>query len=384
MIKDFNFTVPQEIIFGMDSINRLPEIMEKNGFKNVMLISDKMLEGIGIVGKIKDAIEGSGYKCETFLDVEPNPSVDTVNKATAQFNESEFDCIVALGGGSPMDVAKAVGVLGAYKGEITEYEGADKVPGDIIPIIAIPTTAGTGSETTPFTVITDKVRNYKLTVYSYKLIPKYALLDPRLIMTLPPSVAASTGIDSYIHALESYLSKGASPFSDAMAEKCLELISNNIRLFVADRSNEKAASAMMTASMFGGLAFGWARLGNVHAMAHPLGGFYNVPHGVANAILLPIVLEYNMLADNGRYEKIYKYLKPDIRDNSKSFEPSMLVEEIKKLNADLGIPRTLSEVGVTPEHISDMAEDAMKSGNILVNPRQSTKKDIEMLYNKAL
>lgn len=381
MIKDYKFTVPQEIIFGMDSLNKLPEIMDNDGLKKAMIISDKMLDDIGVVGKVMDIMDDSGYTCETFLDVEPNPTVDMVNKATLQFNESEFDCIVALGGGSPMDVAKAVGVLAAYKGEITEYEGPEKVPGDIIPIIAIPTTAGTGSETTPFSVITDESRNYKLSVYSYKIIPKYAILDPRLIMTLPPSVAASTGIDAYIHALESYLSKGASPFSDSMAEKALELISNNIKLFVADRTNEKAASAMMSASMFGGLAFGWARLGNVHAMAHPLSAYYNVPHGVANAILLPYVLEYNILADNGRYEKIYRYLNPN--DNN-CFEPIMLVEEIKKLNDSLGIPKTLTEVGVTDEYISNMAEDAMKSGNIFANPRQSTKKDIEMLYNKAL
>lgn len=381
MIKDYKFTVPQEIIFGMDSLNKLPEIMDNDGLKKAMIISDKMLDDIGVVGKVMDIMDDSGYTCETFLDVEPNPTVDMVNKATLQFNESEFDCIVALGGGSPMDVAKAVGVLAAYKGEITEYEGPEKVPGDIIPIIAIPTTAGTGSETTPFSVITDESRNYKLSVYSYKIIPKYAILDPRLIMTLPPSVAASTGIDAYIHALESYLSKGASPFSDSMAEKALELISNNIKLFVADRTNEKAASAMMSASMFGGLAFGWARLGNVHAMAHPLSAYYNVPHGVANAILLPYVLEYNILADNGRYEKIYRYLNPN--DNN-CFEPIMLVEEIKKLNDSLGIPKTLTEVGVTDEYISNMAEDAMKSGNIFANPRQSNKKDIEMLYNKAL
>ena len=238
---------------------------------------------------------------------------------------SGADFIVALGGGSPMDVAKAVGVVAKYGGSITEYEGADKVPGDIIPLVAIPTTAGTGSEVTAFSVITDHSRNYKLTVFSYKLIPAYAILDAELLTTAPASVAAACGIDAMVHAIEAYISSAASPFSDAMAEKALELIGSNIRKYVANRTNIEAAEGMLVGSLFAGIAFSWARLGNVHAMSHPVSAFFNVPHGVANAILLPTVIEYNALADDGKYFKIYNYIsKTTVKQEA--FDSSMLAE----------------------------------------------------------
>lgn len=382
-MNNFSFSVPQNIVFGVGSISQLPSLLEKNNSKKVLIISGKILTKLGVVKKVADIIEAAGISYELFNDVEANPSVETVNAATKAYKDCGATSIIALGGGSPMDVAKAVGVLAEFGGEITQYEGAHLVPGKIVPIIAIPTTAGSGSEVTAYSVITDKSRNYKLTVFSYELIPSYALLDPELIMSLPQSVASSTGIDALVHALEAYLSTIASPFSDAMAEKAMELIGKNIRAFVANRKNVEAASAMLSASMFAGIAFAWARLGNVHAMAHPLGGYFDVPHGVANAILLPTIVEYNALTDNGRYEKIYNFIKQN-KSESFEFTTDMLVSEIKKLTASLGIPATLSEVGVTEDKIPEMAVDAMKSGNFLVNPRQSTQKDIEMLYKKAL
>lgn len=376
-MKDYTFKVPQDIVFGVGSLKRLPELLEKSGSKKMMVVSDRGLEKLGVVQKVLDIVEAEGIETVSFLDILPNPTVDMVNK------ESGATSIVALGGGSPMDVAKAVGVLARYGGSITEYEGAHLVPGPIEPIIAIPTTAGTGSEVTAFSVITDTSRNYKLTVFSYELLPKYALLDPEMIMSVPPMVAASCGIDALIHAWEAYTSLGASPFSDAMAEKAMELIGGNIRRFVANRKDEEAACAMMSGSMFAGIAFAWARLGDVHAMSHPVSAFFGVQHGVANSILLPVIVEYNALADHGRYEKIYNYISEE-KEPVKDFKPEMLVEEIKKLNASLGIPKTLSEVGVTEDKIPQMAADAMKSGNIAANPRQTTLKDVEMLYRKAL
>lgn len=282
-----------------------------------------------------------------------------------------------------MDVAKAVGVLAKYGGEITDYEGNHKVPGPIVPMIAIPTTAGTGSEVTASAVITDESRNYKLSVFSYENLPKYAILDPELIMTAPASIAASCGVDALIHAMEAYISTNASPFSDAMAEKAMELIGGNIRRFVANRKDEEAACAMMAGCNFAGIAFAWARLGNVHAMSHPVSAYFNVPHGVANSILLPTVMEYNALADHGRYQVIYNYICEGAKV-TEDFRAEMLVEALKKLNRDLGIPETLSEVGVKEEMIPAMAEDAMKSGNIPANPRQTSLKDIIALYHKAL
>lgn len=382
-MNPFNFKIPQNIIFGMGSLAQLPELLIESSSNHVFLISDGGLAKLGVVEKIESIIQNSGITCTTYLGVLPNPTVSIVDEATALYTQCGATSIVALGGGSSMDVAKAVGVLANYGGSITQYEGNFKVPGPIVPMIAIPTTAGTGSEVTASAVITDESRNYKLSVFSYELLPRYALLDPALIMTAPASIAASCGVDALIHAMEAYISTKATPFSDAMAEKAMELIGANLRRFVANRQDEDAACAMMLGCNFAGIAFAWARLGNVHAMSHPVSGYFHVAHGVANSILLPTVLEYNALADHGRYKKMYNYIhqgSPCIEN----FQPQMLVDEIHKLNNELGIPARLSDVGVTADKIPAMAEDAMKSGNIPANPRQTTLKDMIALYEKAL
>lgn len=382
-MKEFSFSVLQEIIVGKGSLARLSEAAEKLGGKHGFIISGPHLNKMGIVASCSESLENAGIKVDAYTETEGNPSVETVEKAAAAFCKSGADFIIALGGGSPMDVAKAVGVVARYGGSITEYEGGGRVPGDIIPLIAIPTTAGTGSEVTAFSVITDHSRNYKLTVFSYKLIPAYAILDPELLTTAPVSVAAACGIDAMVHALEAYISKDASPFSDAMAEKALELIGKNIRRYVADRTDIEAAEAMITGSLFAGIAFSWARLGDVHAMSHPVSAYFDVPHGVANAILLPTIVEYNALADRGKYLKLFNYISLTPASEAE-FEPFMLVDLLTELNEQLGIPGSLGEVGVTADKFDAMADDAMKSGNIAVNPRSTTKKDVLSLYEKAL
>lgn len=382
-MNDFSFKIPQSIHFGLGCIGKLPELLFEAKIKKVLLVSDRGLEKAGAVKRVADILEENQILYDTYLEVLPNPTVDIVNEAVEKYKTCGADCVLALGGGSPMDVAKAVGVIARYGGSITEYEGAHKIPGPIIPLVAVPTTAGTGSEVTAFSVITDTEHNYKLTVFSYELLPKYAILDPEFILSLPQAVAASTGVDAMIHALEAYLSRNASPFSDAMAEKALELIGRNIRVFVACRQNKEAACAMMSGSMFAGIAFAWARLGNIHAMSHPLSAFYGIAHGVANSILLPVILEYNAISDAGRYEKIYQYIKKGKR-SSDNFVPQMLIEEIKELLCDLGIPQDLSQFGIKKDDIPKMAADAMKSGNILSNPRQTNINDIEALYRKLL
>lgn len=381
-MNEFTFSVPQNIIVGRGSLAKLPEVAEKSGGKKAFIISGPHLNKMGIVQSCVDALKAKGIESSVFTETEGNPSVETVDKASAAYKESGADFIVALGGGSPMDVAKAVGVVARYGGSITEYEGADKVPGDIIPLIAVPTTAGTGSEVTAFSVITDHSRNYKLTVFSYKLIPSYAILDAKLLTTAPASVAAACGIDAMVHALEAYISTAASPFSDAMAEKALELIGANIRCYVANRGDIEAAENMLVGSLFAGIAFSWARLGDVHAMSHPVSAYFNVPHGVANAILLPTIVEYNVLADKGKYLNIYNCIAK-LPAAPEEFTADMLVDELRDLNESLGIPAGLEEVGVTKDKFDAMADDAMKSGNIAVNPRSTTKKDVLALYEKA-
>ena len=394
-MNEFSFSVPQNITVGKGSLAKLPEVAKKSGGSHAFLMSGPHLAKMGLVEKAAESLKVAGIAVDTFTEIEGNPSVETVDKATAAFKETGADFIVAFGGGSPMDVAKAVGVTAKYGGSITEYEGAHKVPGPIIPLIAIPTTAGTGSEVTAFSVITDHSRDYKLTVFSYEILPAYAILDAELLTTAPASVAAACGIDAFIHAEEAYISTAASPFSDAMAEKAMSLIGKNIRRFVANRGDIEAAEAMLVGSLFAGIAFSFARLGNVHAMSHPVSAFFDVPHGVANAVLLPVIAEYNALADHGRYLTIYNDISP-VPAYEEEFEPLMLVDAIRELCGEIGIPANLTEAinnasktgTVSAEEIESkieaMAVDAMKSGNIAVNPRSSRQCDIEMLYRKAL
>ena len=382
-MKDFNFKIPQTIEFGVGALQKLPQILKDNKIDNALLVSDRGLESLGVVKKITDILDAGEVEYTVFLDVIPNPTVAVVEEAAALYKNNGCKSIIALGGGGPMDVSKAVGVLAQFGGSIKDYVGVGNVPGPIVPMLAIPTTAGTGSEVTASAVITDAETNFKFSVISYECLPKFAILDPELITTAPASVAAACGVDALVHALEAYISTAATPFSDAFAEKAMELIGANIRKFVANRKDMDAACAMMVGSTFAGIAFAWAKLGNVHAMSHPVSGFFHVAHGVANSVLLPNCLEFNALADNGRYEKIYNYIREG-RGPVESFKPQMLVDEVRKLNDDLGIPRTLTEVGVKEEAIEAMAVDAMKSANVLVNPRATRIEDIIELYKKTM
>lgn len=381
-MTDFSFEVPNTILFGSNSLEQLPNLLKKEGGHHVFLISDRGIEKTGMVDSVIKQLESNGFKYDTFLDVEANPSINTVKNAVARIKQIGADCLVALGGGSPMDTAKSVGVLEKYGGNLYDYVGGGKVPGPIMPLIAIPTTAGTGSEVTSFSVITDTEKNYKISVKDKNIIPCNAILDPKLLLQTPKSIAAASGMDAFIHAMESYISVRANPFSEAMSEKAMELIGRSIRAFVANRSNEIAASDMILGSSLAGIAFSSVGLGNIHAMSHPVSAHFHVPHGIANAILMPYIVSYNSLTDSDKYAKIYSFIMGI--SAPQSFCSSDLAVALKCLNRELGIPDTLSNVGVTESKIEQMAYDAMKSGNIYTNPRQSTLSDIIHLYHKAL
>ena len=382
-MDSFSFTIPQNIKFGAGTLDLLPDLAKELGKSKGYIISGPHLNKIGMVAKCRKALKSAGMESECFTETEGNPSTDTVVKATEGFKKSKADFIVAFGGGSPLDVAKAVAVLATYGGNIVDYEGAGKVMGPVVPMIAIPTTAGTGSEVTAFSVITDHSRNYKLTVVSNYLLPAYVILDPDLIATVPANTAAACGIDAMVHALEAYISKAASPFSDIFAREALRLIGGRIRDYVADRSNPAACESMMVGSLFAGIAFSHARLGNVHAMSHPVSAYFDVPHGVANAILLPTVVDFNKdAADPEKYRYIYGCISKDMGADI-NFTPDMLATEIRMLNYELGILPTLSDIGVTSDKFEQMADDAMKSGNIQCNPQFTMKNDILKLYEQA-
>lgn len=396
-MKDFGFMIPQNCQFGVGALKKLPAFLQAAGSDNVLLISDRMLEQIGVVGKVQKIIEDAGLKFSAYLDVLPNPTTDIVAECAKVYKDNGCTALIALGGGSPMDVAKAVGVVAKFGGDIGDYEGVGKVPGKIDTLICVPTTAGTGSEVTVAAVITDTARNYKLSVLGPQISPDYAVLDPELITTAPAGVAAACGVDALIHAMESYINTDANAFSMAMAEKAMELIGGNIRKFVARRDDIDAACAMMLGSTMAGIAFANNRLGDIHAMSHPVSAFFNVPHGVANAVLMPVCFEFNALASDERYATIYQYITG--KEAGEDFVPAMTCDALRQLNKDLGIPANLQEVpqviakaaewGKTPyaavkDLIEQMSVDAMKSGNVMVNPRKTTQKDVENLYVQAL
>ena len=387
MIKDFGFIIPQNCQFGMGALKKLPDFLKAAGSTKVMLISDRMLEEIGVVDKVRKILADGGLEYAEYLDVVGNPTTDIVKAAGDKYVAEKCNGLLAVGGGSPMDVAKAVGVVAKFGGDIGDYEGVGKVPGKIDTLICVPTTAGTGSEVTVAAVITDTKRNYKLSVLGPQISPDYAVLDPELIMTAPASVAAACGVDALIHAMESYINTDANPFSKAMAEAAMSLIGGNIRAFVGNRGNADAACAMMLGSCFAGIAFANNRLGDIHAMSHPVSAFFNVPHGVANAVLMPKIFEFNAICADERYAKIYEYVTG--KKAGEDFVPQMCCDALAQLNADLGIPAHFADVAQVKanggaarfeELIPQMAIDAMKSGNVTVNPRKTTVKDVEALY----
>ena len=361
------------------ALNELHTVYNK---KKAFIVTDTFLYQNGHTKPITDKLDEMGIPYSCFFEVTPDPTLQCAQRGLEQLKAFGPDTIIALGGGSPMDVAKAVGVVAKFGGTIGDYEGVGKVPGPIDTLIAVPTTAGTGSEVTVAAVITDEARNYKLSVLGPEISPTYAVLDPELIMTAPASVAAACGVDALIHAMESYINTDANPFAMAMGEKAMELIGGNIRKFVARRNDPDAACAMMLGSTFAGIAFANNRLGDIHAMSHPVSAFFHVAHGVANAVLMPTIFEFNALAADERYANIYQYITG--KEAGPDFVPQMLCDALRQLNNDLGIPACLADVGVTEDKIPQMAVDAMKSGNVMVNPRITTVKDVEALYHKAM
>ncbi len=383
--QGFSFYLPTKTLYEYGGIkNKLAGEIKVLNTSSVLLVTDKGVLGAGLLKDVEEALQEADITYKIFDGVEPNPSTDTCYEAYEMAKSVDAGALVAVGGGSPMDVAKTTAILMTNGGNLDDYEGFERFKNDPLPMLAIPTTAGTGSEVTPFAVITIRARNYKMTIMSYRFLPKVAFLDPTVLMSIPPHIAASTGMDAFVHAFESFINTVSSPITDAYGVEAMRLIGKYLRPFVANRTNKEAAGAMMVASNLAGVAFGVARLGNVHAMAHPLGGFFNVPHGVANAILLPYVARFNMLADTGKYKRVAELLGEDVSRLTDSEAAPLAVEAIEKLSNDVGIPKRLSEFGVTEDKIPDMAKDAMLSGNVKINPRSTTLQDIIDLYHAAL
>jgi alcohol dehydrogenase class IV len=312
----------------------------------------------------------------------PNPPIKVVEKCVLAYSEGTCDSIIIVGGGSSIDTAKCAGVIASNGGEIAAYFGAGKVKNRMPFTIAIPTTYGTGSEVTPFAVITDD-ENFKAAVRGDEIIPDIGLLDSDLAVRLPLPVAAATGMDAMTHAIESYVANTSNAIADASALQAIRMVAENIRQAASSDHNHDATEQMLVASALAGVAFSQTLLGNVHAMSHPVSGHYGVPHGVANAILLPHIMEFNLLACPDRFADIASALGEDIDGLSDTEAAEAAVDAVETLNDELGIPTDLTEAGAQKDGIPKMAEDAMKSINIQLNPRKTSHQDVITLYEEA-
>ena len=361
---------------------RLPELVAGMGTR-VLIVSDPGIAKAGILDRVASLLKDAGVTGDAFTQVEPNPSVETVHAAHDMFRRSRAAFVVAVGGGSAMDVGKVVAVLAAHGGTAPDYEGIGKVPGPGVPVVAIPTTAGTGSEVTVFAVITDRQRKFKMTVGSPHIVPQVGLCDPELTLSMPQPLTAATGMDALTHAIECYVNTVHNPIAKTLAAEAMRLIGRSLRTAYANGKDVGARTAMLLASTMAAMAFARTRLGNVHAMSHPLGAHFDVPHGVANAILLPYVMVWNLIACYETYPRVAEALGERIAGLSHREAAEAAVEAVRRLSHDVGIPERLRDVGVTREGIPRMAEDAMKSGNILVNPRATNYNDIVALFETA-
>lgn len=383
MISTFNCST--EILFGAGSIKELETVIRKEGFRKILVVCDEGIEKSGILETVVKELAKTGAEYAVFSKVEPNPSNVTVEAGLKALQEAEADLIVGVGGGSPLDTAKAISMLATNGGDITQYEGVDKFANQSMPLMAIPTTAGTASEVTIFTVITDLQREYKITIGGRKLAARWAIVDPMLTLTLPPKLTAATGLDALVHAIESYVSKKAYPLSEVLALEAIRKITSNLRTAVYNPDNLEARTSMLYGSLVAGLAFNNTRLGNVHAMSHPLSAKFHVPHGVANSVLLPHVMEFNRLAAPEKFADIAAAMSA-VSDPAASVlkRSEESIAAVARLSEDIGIPKDFRDYHVTKDAIHDMAADAMKSGNIEVNPRKTQLQDLVRLYELTI
>lgn len=383
-LTNWQYYAPAKILFGPGTVKLAGEEAKALGAKRVLVVTDKGVVGAGIADKVIAPLKEAGLEVFVFDKVEPNPRIPTVEEGHRLFVAKECDLAIGVGGGSSMDAAKAICILATNPGPIAQYEGANKYPNTPAPNMAVPTTAGTGSEVTQTCVVTDPERNYKISVRGLTNTSKVALLDPQLLTSLPPAVVASTGMDALSHAVESYLSTNASPLTEALALEAIRVIGLRLRDFVRQPSDEKAAADMLFAAMTAGCAFANSRVTAVHAIAHALGGHFNIPHGVACAMMLVPVMKFCIPTSADRLARIAVAMGEDIAGLAPEAAAERAVAAVAKLSQDIGIPRRLRDLGVTADKVEVMARDADASGIHLTTPRKVTLEDEKMLIESVL
>lgn len=381
----YGFFIPNVTLMGIGAHKEIGGRVKALGGKKPFICTDKGITGAGITDQIVKLIKKDvGVDCVVFDDTIPNPTDTNVEAGLKVYQDNKCDLIISLGGGSSHDCGKAIGVVATNGGKIHDYEGIDKSTKPMPPFIAVNTTAGTASEMTRFCIITDTSRKVKMAIVDWRVTPNIAINDPLLMAGMPPALTAATGMDALTHAVEAYVSTIATPVTDACAIKAMQLISENLRAAVANGGDMYARDQMAYAEYLAGMAFNNASLGHVHAMAHQLGGFYDLPHGVCNAILLPHVERFNMIAKMDRFVDIAVAMGEPVEGLSVRAAAEKALDAIKQLSKDVGIPSGLKELGVKEQDLKIMAENAQKDACGLTNPRCPKLEDVIEIYKWAM
>ncbi len=383
LTQRYLFRQPSFVTYGFGAAGLVGEEARSLGLERVLLVTDKGVRGAGLVDGIVQALQAAGVSVEIYDGVGPNPETVMVEDCLARLRAMDAQGVVAVGGGSPMDAGKGVAFLATNGGRLQDYIG-QPIPKAPLPSICIPTTAGTSSEVTNNIVFTDPGSHLKFGLSSPNCAATRALVDPEMTLTLPPAITAATGLDALTHAAESYTSKGAYDFTQSLALDAIRLIGRWLPVAVAQGDNREARERMMMACLEGGIAFNQSRLTIVHAMSHPVSGWCGTPHGVANAVLLPHVMAFNVPYAEAEFAEIARALGVDTSGMAEAQAAEAAVERVRALNVELGIPEGLAACGVTEDAIDKMTDDALKSGNVRLNPRPVAREDIVAIYRGAL
>jgi alcohol dehydrogenase len=386
----YGYFIPSVTLIGIGAAKQIPAKIRDLGGSKPLIVTDKGITGAGITKQITDLMKKAEMEYVVYDDTIPNPTDENVAAGVEVYKKNKCDSLITLGGGSSHDCGKGVGLVIANGGKIHDFEGVDKSTKPMPPYLAVNTTAGTASEMTRFSIITDTSRHVKMAIVDWRVTPGIALDDPLLMMGMPPALTAATGMDALTHAVEAYVSTIATPMTDSAAEKAIELIATHLRPAVANGQDIVAREGMCYAQYLAGMAFNNASLGHVHAMAHQLGGFYDLPHGECNAILLPHVCKFNLIAKMERFVKIAKLMGENVDGLSPRDAAEKALVAIRTLSTDIGIPAGLIELGrrykkdVNADDIDTMTGNAQKDACGLTNPRTPTDHDVKAIYKAAL
>ncbi|MBP2642834.1 MAG: adhB 1 [Firmicutes bacterium] len=383
--RSYGFFMPPVTIMGVSCLEDISEYIQSMGLRKALLVSDKGLVQIGLTKKVTDLLDKLNVAYAIFDEVHPNPTVSNVKAGLVALRNNQCDFVVSVGGGSPHDCAKAIALVATNGGSIVDYEGINKSAKISLPLIAINTTSGTASQMTRFCIITDEARKVKMAIVDWHVTATIAVDDAELMVAMPKALTAATGMDALTHAVEAYVSITATPVTDCIALKAVELVALYLRKAVENGNDMKAREMMTYAEYLAGMAFNNASLGYVHAMAHQLGGFYDLPHGVCNAILLPVVSEYNAKVVPKRFADIAKAMGENIQGLSVEEAADKAITAIHKISTDVGIPRGLRELSkFDKKDIPTLAVNALKDACGLTNPKQASLEEIQDIYKKAI